>query len=266
MTFLTARQLDRKLIKKSHYKVIKCGNIIEVYYYAEPYFYNFGKVRSNEDFIEKTEEDLPRIDNLTRAQRKIKRLVNSNAFVYGYKPIFATYTFKKNEDDIKTANFYFKRHIDDIRRRIVGRSVRYVAVPELQYRGAIHYHVVFFDLPYIPDIKTVFASSWGQGFVQIKAVEHVRNIGAYVSKYFSKLWHDKRVKGTKGYFSTEGLYQPEVYRDIAILDKYDIVDLEFAQSFSSSKHGEIIYKQYKINNSYGVSSNSSTSGVKTLQK
>jgi len=245
--------IDRRLVKLSNVRIIKCGHILEVYNYEISYIYNLGKTRSNESIEREESKTLPRIDNFSRAQRKIKRLINSNSFVYGYRPIFVTYTFARNEQNIKEANRVFKRHIDDLRRNIVGRSLRYVAVPELQYRGAIHYHAVFFDLPFIDDIKNVFAKSWGleEGFVQIKAVEHVNNIGAYVSKYFSKLWHDKKVKGTKGYFSSEGLYQPEVFRSIDIMNKYDKVELEFTQSFNSSKYGTINYKQYKIINTYG---------------
>jgi len=242
----TARELDRILPKWSNYKIIKCGKIIEVYHYETPYLYNLGSIRTTNSQLEESDDGRVRADNIERARKKIKRLVNSNTFVYGYHPIFITYTFARNCTNIREANRLFEKHITDIRRRIVGRKVRYLAVPELQKRGAIHYHVVFFDLPFIDGIKTIFAESWGQGFIQIKAVKHVRNVGAYISKYFSKRWHDERVTGTKGYFSSSNLYQPELFRSIDILDSFGIMIPEYQQEFFSDKFGRINYTQFKL--------------------
>jgi len=109
--------------------------------------------------------------------------------------------------------------------------------------------VVFFDLPFIPNIKGKFSNSWGQGFVQIKQVEHVHNIGAYISKYFSKLWFDKRVEGTKGYFASTRLFQPEIFRSLDILKQYAKLDLEYVETYDSQKFGQIKYSQLKIKHS-----------------
>lgn len=242
----TARELDRILPKWSNYRVIKCGKIIEVYQYETPYLYNLGPLRTSEAKLEEGDVGGMRTDNLERARKKIKRLVNSNTFVYGYHPIFITYTFARNCTNIREANSLFEKHITELRRKIVGRKLRYLAVPELQKRGAIHYHVVFFDLPYIEGIKTIFAESWGQGFVQIKAVSHVRNVGAYISKYFSKRWHDERISGTKGYFTSSNLFQPEIFRSIDILDSFGTMVKEYEEQFFSQKYGQITYKQLKI--------------------
>jgi len=237
--------LDKKLRKQSNVRIVKSGQTLEVYEYEIPYFYNWGTYGTKE--IEETAiVGTKRIDNIARAQRQIKRLVNSNVFLYGYNPIFITYTFAENVQDISRANAEFKRHIDALRKRIVGRSLKYVCVPETQKRGAIHYHVVFFDLPYIEGIKKIFAESWGQGFVQVKAVKHVSNVGAYVSKYFGKQWASERKPKTKNFFSSEGLAQPEVFRSLDILRSFDTIQEDFKQQFFSSKYGSITYTQYTI--------------------
>lgn len=245
---MNIQELDRSRIKSSNIKIIKCGNILELYEYETPYFYNHGTLRAVARIKEEDTPTAMRDDNIARAQRKIKRLVNSNSFVYGYHPIFITYTFARNCTDIREANRYFKQHIDELRRKIVGRSLRYLAVPEIQKRGAIHYHVIFFDLPYIVGIKSIFSASWGQGFIQVKAIEHVRNVGAYVSKYFGKQWAKSRILNTKSYFSSCGLYQPETYHNLDILKEFDNIVIEHEQAFVSSKYGIISYTQLKINN------------------
>lgn len=239
--------IDKKLRKQSNVRVVKSGRILEVYEYEIPYFYNWGAYEKK-DIPDETEgtSRAKRSDNVARAQRQIKRLVNCNAFIYGYHPIFITYTFAENIRDIKRANAEFKRHIDELRKRIVGRSLKYVCVPETQKRGAIHYHVVFFDLPYIEGIKQIFAKSWGNGFVQVKAVSHVNNIGAYVSKYFGKQWASDRKPKTKNFFSSEGLQKPEVFRNLDILKSFDNMEEDFTKEFFSSKYGQIKYTQFTI--------------------
>jgi len=241
---MKVKELDKKLVKRSNVRVVKSGQVLEVYEYEREYFYNMGMLKRGDFEIEDT--SIKRIDNIERAQRKIKRLVNANAFVFGYWPIFVTYTFAENVQDVAFANKVFKEHMRDLRRRVVGRKLRYVCVPETQKRGAIHFHVVFFDLPYISGIKDVFATSWGQGWVDIKAVKHVRNIGAYVSKYFGKQWLSDRKPATKNYFSSVNLLQPEVFRNLDILRSVCIIETEHEQSFFSLKYGIIKYTQYKI--------------------
>jgi len=260
--------IDRKLIKSSNYRLIKTGNIIETYEYETAYYYNMGKSANNDSVQEEDTATTKRTDNIARARRKIKRLINSNTFVYGYRPIFVTYTFASNVTSMREANAVFKAHHDRLRKRIVGRSLRYVAVPELQKRGAIHYHAVYFDLPYIARIKDIFAESWGQGFVQIKAIDHVRNVGAYIAKYFGKQWDRHRVKSSKSFYSAVNLYQPEVYRDFDILKQYANIVTEYSELFFSSKHGNIIYKQLRIQNTQHAVSNRAylQSRVNTLQE
>lgn len=241
---MNVKELDRKLVRSSNVRIIKCGSIIEVYRYATPYIYNLGKTLSNNVSFGESERE--RFDNIDRARRKIKRLINSNVFAWGYKPIFVTYTFKENVQDTSFANQVFKEHHDRLRRNVVGRSLRYVAVPELQKRGAIHFHVVYFDLPYIAGIKQIFAESWGHGFVQVKAINHVNNVGAYISKYFQKQWLEHKQKGDKTYFSSCGLYQPEVFRSLDILESFGSMEEEFTKEFLSEKYGLIKYSQYQL--------------------
>jgi len=240
--------IDRKLIKSSNYRLIKTGNILELYTYEQAYYYNMGKSANNDSVQEEDTATTKRTDNIARARRKIKRLINSNTFVYGYRPIFVTYTFASNVTSMREANAVFKAHHDHLRKYVIKRSLRYLAVPEFQKRGAIHYHAVYFDLPYISRIKDVFAESWGEGFVQIKAISHVRNVGAYIAKYFGKQWDRHRDKNSKSYYSATNLYQPETYRNFDILKNYDNLVVEHSEQFFSEKYGTIKYQQLKINN------------------
>jgi len=244
---LTIHTLDdqnfmKNLAKFSKIKVIKTGEIYEIYEYERPYFYNLGVHLNNG--VEKEIVKIDRKDSILRAQAKVRRLVNANAFVYGYMPIFVTYTFAENLRDIKVANKLFRAHIRAMKQKHVP-NLRYLAVPERQKRGAVHYHVVFFDLPFMQGIKSIFEANWEHGFLQVKAIKHVRNVGAYISKYFSKGWLDEREKGSKSYFTSEGLFQPLVFHSLDRIPSLDTMREESETVYETEKYGRIVYRQFR---------------------
>jgi len=237
------KNLDQKLAKHSFVKVIQTGTILEVFQYERPYFYNMAS-RSKKSLGEIC--DTKRKDSILRAQAQVRRLVNSNAFVWGYMPIFVTYTFRENLQDIVLANSLFTAHMRAMKKKHFGH-LRYLAVPEFQKRGAVHFHVVFFDLPYMEGIKQIFESNWTHGFIQVKAIRHVRNVGAYISKYFSKGWAMQRKKGSKAFFTSFGLHQPVVYYSLDKFENLSTMNLECDSVYETEKYGRVSYKQYRVN-------------------
>lgn len=64
----------------------------------------------------------------------------------------------------------------------------YITAAEPQARGAWHLHVVMIwngQAPYIPNAEV--ARMWGKGFVQIKALENIDNVGAYLTAYLADI-------------------------------------------------------------------------------
>jgi len=61
--------------------------------------------------------------------------------------IFVTLTYKENELNIKTAKQDFKLFIKRLNYETSSQS-RYICIPERQKRGAVHFHCIFFGLPY----------------------------------------------------------------------------------------------------------------------
>jgi len=89
----------------------------------------------------------------------------------------------------------------------------YVAVPEFQKRGAVHYHIIFFNLPFLRNIHPVMQKLWGQGFIFGKTINDLNHLANYVCKYIQKGFDDKHSKYSKRYFSSRGLKRPYVIRD-----------------------------------------------------
>jgi len=188
---------------------------------------------------------------MQKSKSEIRRLINSNIDAWGQKPKFLTLTFADNVTDVKTANYEFKK----FRQRLeyhFDLKLKYVVVVEFQKRGAVHYHVVLFNLPYIKN--TELSAIWGNGFIKINKITEVDNIGAYVTKYMTKEDYETnktdKLVGQKSYFSSRGLMKPEEVLDKKEIDRVrdDLSPFKVYEStFENEYLGSINYTQYNTN-------------------
>lgn len=235
------------MVSSYNKKMIISGDIVEIYEYENPILegYDIKKYHECGRGYTASEEDkkINRAKTLNRASNRVRRLINANM---GEHSKFITLTFADNVTDLKKANYEWKK----FRQRLeyeLGYKLQYVAVIEFQKRGAIHYHVVMFNAPYIKNKR--LNELWGHGFVKINKIKHVDNVGAYVTKYMTKDCNDDRLLGEKMWFSSKGLEEPK-----EIKDKKSIENLEdslyWFQTYSntfSNDYNSIKYTQYNIN-------------------
>ena len=237
-------ELERRLPIFSNKRLIVSGKVLELYEYEKPYSYNWnpphkatGETAPGGNTSEKRE------DHILRARRQIRRIIDANTVGL---PIFITYTFKKNIKELSEANPLFSSHIKELQRRY--GKLQYLCVPEFQKRGAVHYHVIFFNLPYIPKIKDKFQTLWKHGFIQVKAIRKIQRIGLYVSKYLQKSIDDSRTKNRKSFFCSRNIIRPIEIRNEQSIDNFikeNKMRLEFKSSFSSFT-GSVNYSRLKI--------------------
>lgn len=216
----------------SSYKIIVSGHIVEALQYAKPIGYDLVSSKKQAPYRKRRPlaEQQITASSLSRTRTGLIRLVNSNARMYFnekgevVKPQFLTYTIHENIKDVRIANPLFTNYIKRLNYHTFGSKesiVKYVVVPEFQVRGAVHYHAVFFNLPMInsrQEFRTgEFASLWEHGFIKKKNVSEIPNVGIYMTKYMTKDALDQRLVGRKKYFSSRGLYKPDVisYEHIA---------------------------------------------------
>ena len=221
-------------------KIVKAGNVVEVYRYAIWKFYDFAVYKRS--FNGKQDIKSRSSFSKTRASFFIRGLVNANPSL----KIFLTLTFKENIQDVAVANALFTKFIQKVKYSF--GKFDYVCVIEFQKRGAIHYHLVW-SLPFIE--KNVIARVWGHGFVKLKEVNSVRNLGAYFSKHGTKDFSQDetiRLAGQKKYFTSRGLVKPLVFRDRKRTARYFEQNLKGLEPFFSNEYGEeeskIIYNQF----------------------
>ena len=229
-------------------KVIVSGDIIEVYEYSVPILEGFDNSRSKGKGRRCKADEAEQMRNrelvLQRARRDIRRLVNCNI---GEFSKFVTLTFRENITDLKVANYEWKKFKQRLETKI-GYKLQYLVVIEFQKRGAIHYHILMFNAPYIKNNK--LQEIWGNGYVKINRIDNVDNVGAYVCKYITKDNDDDRLAGQKMYFASRGLKKPTEIRNaerveslVAVLPSSTCV----YKAVFENEYNTISYKQYNLN-------------------
>jgi len=209
----SASTINKKLIKRTHYKYVKYGDYVEIYKFERPIFYNRSPL-SHEQMGSNRGESPRRSDNLAAARIKINRLVLGNTDWKVCAPRFVTFTFAENITSLKEANMYWANFIRKFKKSYP--NTKYLGVVEFQKRGAVHYHVLFFNLKYKAGIKNEIRDLWGQGFIKFKSakkIEKIHHLGLYLAKYLQKDIVDNRLIGEKAFFTSKNLTQPIFLRN-----------------------------------------------------
>lgn len=126
-------------------------------------------------------------NSLRQTFNKIRDLINNN-FVGQANELHVTVTYAENMTDTVTLYKDFKRFITRLKRKYKNdSSIDYLTVIEPQGRGAWHGHVLlrFNKLESVFIENSELAQLWGLGFVSIKSLKDVDNIGAYLSAYLA---------------------------------------------------------------------------------
>lgn len=266
----------RKKIHRVNYKVIKSGNVVELIHYSEGYLKGFSKTKSsgsknrdhqkegeekeNKEILEKEKEseESIRTRSSKRAAKKLIRIINANANQYGKNLTskFLTLTFGEDVKDLEVANKEFTGFVRRLNYSIYKERknrLKYTAVWELTEKGRIHYHVIFYNMPFIKIDKIV--KIWKNGIAYINAIDKVDNIGLYIAKYMSKpdeRYLQEKFKDKKRYFSSTGLKEfieitdPDLVMQAIIEIFARDENPKYEYEFDSENLGLITYKSYII--------------------
>lgn len=250
--------------KISHKRLVISGPSIELYEYEYPYIWNtVGRPPSQSDGIPKPRRE----DNLSHTRALIRRLVDSNYLVYGYQPVFLTFTYEKNETSVERAQADFDRFVRRLN-RAHATKYKYLSVLEFQERGAVHFHCIFFNMELAVELNEAcgpwrcdaykmgycahgdfrgVAILWTHGFVDIERVRSARRVGPYVCKYLNKATSDPRMIGKKAYTVSLGLKRPREIRDDVRIDRYleaSTLNIIHQVEYESEHYKTIKYTQY----------------------
>lgn len=248
------------------YKIVRCGDYVQVYYYAN------RKVKDNVKNLDT--EDLRKSDSITaeeessitaeqeiltpeteqnkiadrsiiRTRINCQRLAKAN--VDDWKS-FITLTYSENMQDIKKAKIDLNYFVKNIKK--IKSDFRYIAIPEFQKRGAIHFHLLSnLDLQDNNIIikqksnkKYYDVKYWNKGFTSFELLKgDIKKIIGYISKYMTKECDD-RLFGIRRFTCSQNLIKPkEEY-----VNTFNQNELEYLTKLLESK--ECIYENtYKDN-------------------
>jgi len=213
-----ARIVTKTLLNVTHFskinrvyflKTVEYGSFIDQYDYHKVRL-SFKSDRTN---YFKNEKNKKSQRSLNRVRSMIYRIVQGN-LEQKHKSVFFTLTFAKGKKSLKSSNKTIKSFIRRLK-SYLGESPKYIIVPELHKSGNIHYHGVFFGLPYI-NILDFKNKIWRNGSVDLQLPKQIKSVARYLCKYMTKDTIENLPINQKSYFTSRNLRVP-----ITTFDDFD---------------------------------------------
>lgn len=241
------------------------------------------EIRHREIEPETKEEYIER--SIRRASTQMKRLISSNherhleTETTYFTTKFLTLTLAdRSLLFLEKTNPLFTDFIRRLNRHIYGndlehRKLIYIAVPERQKDGVIHYHTLLFNMPFVAQ-KTL-QDIWESGLDDviatptnpkgIKGIVDIRvkrswKICFYLTKYLTKNFHDPTLAGRRKYFPSLKLLRPEnVYDESTVINMQSSIPLEYLtrnREFYSTYCGNVKYSSFLVPDNFTLNEKS----------
>ena len=165
-----------------------------------------------------------RLGNFKNHIKKLVSYIRYNVPRYYIAHITLTVAENLPEIDFKDVHRVLQFIAQRLKR--AGSDFKYVAVKELQERGAIHYHILcVYSIPYVFPSSNEIASSWKLGFVKITAPKlrmKLNNIVGYIGKYIGKGYEYESLNTKKSFTASQirQIYKLTAQRLDAVMFKY----------------------------------------------
>jgi hypothetical protein len=244
-------------------KIVQSGAIIEVFSYENSRL-NFGNyVDVQGQFLnppksELTQDEIDKKNRIQQSYSKLKatRLIDANCHAYiktkrePYAPVMLTLTTKDNIPDLSITNPMLTLFIKRFNYELGDKTayLKYVAIPEWQERGAVHYHVALFNMPFVAHSK--LTDIWGEGYIWLTRTDRTRSVGRYLTKYMTKGFGDSRFKNHNRYTPSKGLHRPKVlYNQLQarhIKSKLPQSSLLYRKEYATEYHPKVKYDVYNL--------------------
>jgi len=235
-----------------HVKLYKSGNLVEIYQYQYEISNRVTRKKKSKGKYYKSSSR--RFDNVFRQRKLFTRIVRSNLDGIACPALLTLTMFERV--GIKSAYGGLKRFVWRSRLRF-GKGFKYVAVPEFQKRGAVHFHVLVWGFPQeIIDHErdTRFIQRlWSYGYVDIVSTDGSSKLAGYLAKYMSKSMQDERLVGEKAFATSRNVLRPVSLSFKSALDHVGMMwgvdnsNLVRISKFSTIWLGECEYKSHIIN-------------------
>lgn len=206
----------RKKSVNGNVKLTTCGHVVELmdmervnrkgssiiqvdkdhYYNLSDFDYDTGEFVGELKKFNRTENRGQNYSGMRKSMKAVRDLINCNV-TDPSRVRWMTFTYAENMRDSKRLyndrGAFWKRVIRWHKK--MGLLVpEYICIAEPQGRGAWHLHELWLypdKAPYLPN--DVIAGLWEHGFVTVKKLDDVDNVGAYVTAYLCDVPEDEAV-------------------------------------------------------------------------
>jgi hypothetical protein len=206
-----------KKYKISNTRITAIGDYVYYDTFNVPVRYGYEQEKSVSAMLGKRDALVVRDEEAcVRSSRKLMRqIITANAGQYRNEKgeviptVLMTLTIAENIQDLSVANRKFH---DFIKRYgyLTKAKLAYLGVPEHQERGAVHYHVLFFNLPYVPNIHEATTDCWREGFIFGTTQGDIQKVTNYLLKYVQKSVSvgQQHEKNKRRFLTSKGLKRP----------------------------------------------------------
>lgn len=230
-------------------RIYQYGDYIETYEYERPVLQRPKKPSTRPK--RRLRSITRRRDNVHRLRKSFIRLVLAN-LRGDQHPTFVTLTMLEDLGISRSYNVFavFIRRC----RRTLGKDFKYIAVPEFQKRGAVHFHVLIWGLDHLFENERnnrYFQRLWQRGFVDSLPTDGSPRLAGYLAKYMSKALQDDRLHYQKAYVCSRNVLR-EVSFKTSIVPSFSremgIEDIHLIEqgSYDTKWVGRVNYKKYYI--------------------
>lgn len=179
--------------------VTKMGHIVEVQHMKKKNTIQTIKKLDKFNYVDLTTGEIKQFNKIENRQqsynslrqtfKKLRYLINNN---FKGKPneLYITLTYRPADYIADKVSLDYKNFLKRLKYKFKGIStIDAIRVQEPHATGKWHFHVLlrFNDLDKIFIPSKQLADIWGKGYVNIKSLKNVDNIGAYLSAYLTDL-------------------------------------------------------------------------------
>ena len=174
MNHLTEIQFMEKMNNQANIKKLNSDEYVDL---------KTGEIKE----FEKTENRSQSYNSLRQTFKNLRYLINNN-FIGNKNELFLTLTYAKDIKDPEILYDDTRKFFMRLKYRFKDKStIDYINVVEPHESGVWHCHVLlrFNELEKIFIPSDEMEKIWGHGFIKIKSMQNVDNIGAYLSAYLA---------------------------------------------------------------------------------
>lgn len=218
-----------------NYKLVVSGQSVELITILKPKEKMFVKYDYKREFVKNTNI---RLDNIRRTKSRLIRLIRSNPDL----DRFITLTFNTDVKSLTLAHAFFRSFIQKMKYRYFDLPFKYIAVPEFQSGGRVHYHILC-NIPFLEN--SLLEEIWGRGFTFIeKTYGTIDSVAYYLASYLIQEV-DCKLFSRRRYFYSLTCNQPRVFITSNYFDIINIISkLELVHKFSMDMGFGIFMRYY----------------------